>query len=170
MTTIDLYNTADVKKVREQLIKEQDGLCAITGIPTASNNFALDHKHDEEQLVRGAAHKQANAALGKLENLAVRYLYWYPEGLSQFLRVCADYIEREPDRRWRHPGWVKKANTSFNKLKESHKDVVLVALGQTKGKNSAERKKLFQKAVLTREFTYDTIRALILEVKERHED
>lgn len=168
--TIDLYNTADVKKVREQLIKEQDGLCAITGIPTASNNFALDHKHDEEQLVRGAAHKQANAALGKLENLAVRYLYWYPEGLPQFLRVCADYIEREPDRRWRHPGWIKKAGTSFNKLKEAHKDIVLVALGQTKGKNATERKKLFQRAVLTREYSYDTIRALIQEVKERDEN
>lgn len=168
--TIDLYNTADVKKVREQLIKEQDGLCAITGIPTASNNFALDHKHDEEQLVRGAAHKQANAALGKLENLAVRYLYWYPEGLPQFLRMCAEYIEREPDRRWRHPGWIKKASTSFNKLKEAHKDVVLVALGQTKGKNATERKKLFQRAVLTREYSYDTIRALIQEVKERDEN
>lgn len=168
--TIDLYNTADVKKVREQLIKEQDGLCAITRMPTASNNFALDHKHDEEQLVRGAAHKQANAALGKLENLAVRYLYWYPEGLPQFLRMCADYIEREPDRRWRHPGWIKKAGTSFNKLKEAHKDVVLVALGQTKGKNATERKKLFQRAVLTREYSYDTIRALIQEVKERDEN
>ena len=168
--TIDLYNTADVKTVREQLIKEQQGLCAITGIPTASNNFALDHKHDDEQLVRGAAHKQANAALGKLENLAVRYLYWYPDGLPEFLRKCADYIERQPDRRWRHPGWIKKVNTMFNKLKESHKDVVLVALGQTKGKNGAERKKLFQKAVLTKQFSYATIRALILELKERDED
>jgi hypothetical protein len=163
--TVDLYNTADVKKVREILIQEQDGLCAITGIPTASNNFALDHKHDEEQLVRGAAHKQANAALGKLENLAVRYLYWYPEGLPEFLRACAAYIEKKPDRRWRHPGWLKKANTLFNKLKESDKDKVLSALGQPTCKNGVERKKLFQKALLTREFKYDTIRQIIEGVK-----
>lgn len=164
--TIDLYNTADVKKVREELIKEQKGLCAITGVPTASNNFALDHRHDEEQLVRGAAHKQANAALGKLENLAVRYLYWYPEGLPQFLRVCADYIEKEPDRRWRHPMWLRKANTSFNKLKESQKDIVLLALEQPGCKNGIERKKLFQRALLTRKFSYDSIRNIINKAKD----
>jgi hypothetical protein len=164
--TIDLYNTADVKKVREQLIEEQEGLCAITGIPTASNNFALDHKHDHEQLVRGAAHKQANAALGKLENLAVRYLYWYPDGLPEFLRKCAEYIERQPDRRWRHPGWIKKVNTLFNKLKEAQKDAVLLAMKQPVGKNGVERKKLFQKAILTREFSYDTICFFINSVKD----
>lgn len=164
--TIDLYNTADVKKVREQLIEEQEGLCAITGISTASNNFALDHKHDHEQLVRGAAHKQANAALGKLENLAVRYLYWYPDGLPEFLRKCAEYIERQPDRRWRHPGWIKKVNTLFNKLKEAQKDAVLLAMNQPVGKNGVERKKLFQKAILTREFSYDTICFFINSVKD----
>lgn len=164
--TIDLFNAADVKKVREELIKEQKGLCAITGTPTASNNFALDHKHDDEQLVRGAAHKQANAALGKLENLAVRYLYWYPEGLSQFLRVCADYIEKEPDLRWRHPGWIRKINTEFNKLKESKKDAVLLALEQPSGKNGLERKKLFQRAILTRKFSYDILRSIINKAKD----
>lgn len=164
--TIDLYNTADVKTVREQLIKEQQGLCAITGIPTASNNFALDHKHDDEQLVRGAAHKQANAALGKLENLAVRYLYWYPDGLPEFLRKCADYIEREPDRRWRHPGWLKRANIMFNKLKESQKDFVLIAMEQQACKNGIERKKLFQKTLLTRQHSYDTICFLINSAKD----
>jgi hypothetical protein len=163
--TIDLYNTADVKKVREFLIEEQEGLCAITGIPTASNNFALDHRHDEEQLVRGAAHKQANAALGKLENLAVRYLYWYPDGLPEFLRKCALYIEKAPDTRWRHPMWIKKINTAFNKLKESQKDEVLKILGQPVCKNSIERKKYFQKAVLTRNFTYDMLRDIINGVK-----
>ena len=164
--TIDLFNTADVKKVREELIKEQNGLCAITGTPTASNNFALDHKHDDEQLVRGAAHKQANAALGKLENLAVRYLYWYPEGLPQFLIACAEYINKDPDRRWRHPGWLKKANTSFNKLKEGQKDAVLLELGQSECKNGVERKKAFQRALLTRSFSYDTIRETINKAKE----
>ncbi len=163
--TIDLYNTADVKKVREQLIQEQKGLCAITGIPTASKDFALDHAHDENQFVRGAAHKQANAALGKLENLAVRYLYWYPDGLPEFLRRCADYLEEEHDTRWRHPMWQKKINTLFNKLKESDKDKVLRLLGQEVCKNGVERKKAFQKAILSREFSFNVLRDTINNVR-----
>lgn len=163
--TQDLYNAAEVKKVREQLVKEQDQLCAITGIPTAPSDYHLDHAHDDDQLVRGAAHKQANMALGKIENLAVRYLYWYPHGLPAFLRACADYLERPPDKRFRHPGWIKKANVWFNKLTEPQKKLVLQELGQPPGANAKERKALFQKALLTKQHGYDTIRSTINNVK-----
>lgn len=171
MTTVDLYNTADVKKVREQLTKEQDNKCAVTGLDIPTKQHVLDHAHDDTQFVRGVLHRQVNAFAGKAENAYTRLIaWWYPNDLPTLLRECADYLEKQPDGRYRHNGWIKKINTEFNKLKEAHKDVVLVALGQTKGKNGAERKKLFQKAVLTREFTYDTIRALILELKERDEN
>lgn len=169
--TVDLYNTADVKKVREQLTKEQDNKCAVTGLDIPTKQHVLDHAHDDTQFVRGVLHRQVNAFAGKAENAYTRLIaWWYPNDLPTLLRECADYLEKQPDGRYRHNGWIKKINTEFNKLKEAHKDVVLVALGQTKGKNGAERKKLFQKAVLTREFTYDTIRALILELKERDEN
>jgi hypothetical protein len=62
--------------------------------------------------------------------------------------------------------WLKKAGTSFNKLKEAQKDAVLVALGQSAGKNGVERKKLFQKILLTRTHSYDTIRSIINNAKE----
>lgn len=171
MTTVDLYNTADVKKVREQLTKEQKNKCAVTGLDIPTKQHVLDHAHDDTQFVRGVLHRQVNAFAGKAENAYTRLIaWWYPNDLPTLLRECADYLEKQPDGRYRHNGWIKKVNTEFNKLKEAHKDVVLVALGQTKGKNGAERKKLFQRAVLTREFTYDTIRALILELKERDEN
>lgn len=169
--TIDLYNTTDVKKVRELLTKEQNNKCAVTGLDIPVKQHVLDHAHDDTQFVRGVLHRQVNAFAGKAENAYTRLIaWWYPNDLPTLLRECADYLEKEPDGRYRHNGWIKKINTEFNKLKESHKDVVLVALGQTKGKNGAERKKLFQKAVLTKQFSYDTIRALILELKERDED
>ncbi len=171
MTTVDLYNTADVKKVRELLTKEQKNKCAVTGLDIPTKQHVLDHAHDDTQFVRGVLHRQVNAFAGKAENAYTRLIaWWYPNDLPTLLRECADYLEKQPDGRYRHNGWIKKVNTEFNKLKEAHKDVVLVALGQTKGKNGAERKKLFQRAVLTREFTYDTIRALILELKERDEN
>ncbi len=163
--TQDLYTPADIKKVRELLIKEQDQLCAITGIPTARTDFALDHAHDDFQFVRGAANKHANAALGKVENIAKRYLWWYPHSLSSFLRACADYIEKAPDKRFRHNGWIKKVKTLFNKLNAKQQDSVLISLGSNPGKNPAERKKLFAKAILTRKHQFDTITSTIAEAK-----
>lgn len=163
--TQDLYNAADVKKVREQLVKEQGGKCAVTGIPTAPSDFHLDHRHDDEQLVRGALHKQSNMCLGKIENLAVRYLYWYPHGLPEFLRACADYLEKPPDKRFRHNGWLKRSQVWFNKLTEPQKKLVLQELGQPPGANAKERKALFQKVLLQRQHGYDTIRSTINKVK-----
>ena len=165
MKTKDLYTQDDVRKVRLELIKEQDGKCLITGLPTDTKDFALDHAHDDSQLVRGAVNKHANASLGKLENISKRYLWWYPHSLSTFLRQCADYLDRKPDTRFRHPGWRKKVQTAFNKLNSKQQDQVLINLGSTKGKNPAERKKLFQKALLTRKFSFDTIVNVILNSK-----
>ena len=167
MNTTDLYNTADVKKVREQLTKEQFNTCSVTGLDIPVKQHVLDHAHDETQLVRGVLHRQVNAFLGKSENAFTRLIaWWYPNDLPTLLRECADYLEKEPDTRYRHNGWIKKINTEFNKLKEAQKDSVLVALGKTAGKNATERKKLFQSAVLTKQFSYDTIRDIINSIKE----
>lgn len=166
-STTDLYNTADVKKVRELLTKEQFNTCAVTGLDIPVKQHVLDHVHDETQLVRGVLHRQVNAFLGKSENAFTRLIaWWYPNDLPTLLRECADYLEKEPDTRYRHNGWIKKINTEFNKLKEAQKDSVLVALGKTTGKNGVERKKLFQSAVLTKQFSYDTLRDIINKEKD----
>lgn len=160
--TIDLYTPADVKKVREQLIKEQSYMCALTDEPTDSKDYHLDHAHDDTQLVRGALHKQSNMMLGKIENIYIRYLsYWYPRDISSFLREAADYLDKPQDTRWRHPGWIKKIQTKFNSLPEGSKKVVLAALGQEQGGNSKQRKELFKKAVLSRKHGFKKISELI---------
>jgi hypothetical protein len=165
--TTDLYNTADVKKVRELLTKEQFNTCAVTGLDIPVKQHVLDHAHDETQLVRGVLHRQVNAFLGKSENAFTRLIaWWYPNDLPTLLRECADYLDKEPDVRYRHNGWIKKINTEFNKLKEAQKDSVLISLGKSAGKNATERKKLFQSAVLTKQFTYDTLRDIINNAKE----
>lgn len=156
--TIDLYNTADVKKVREYLTKEQNNKCLVTDLDIPVKQHVLDHNHDDTQLVRGVLHRQVNAFLGKSENAYVRLInWWYPKDLPSLMRECADYLEREPDTRYRHNGWLKKINTKFNKLKESDKDKVLLLINAGAAKNSIERKKLFQKALLTKEHSYATL-------------
>lgn len=161
--TEDLYNTADVKRVREYLIKEQGLKCALTGLPTAIRDYHTDHAHDQEQLVRGAIHKHANMLLGKIENLQVRYLkHWYKGSLSDFLRACAEYLDRPPDKRWRHTGWIRRIGIMFNKLPEPAKKKVLLELGLTNtGTNAAERKKLFQSTVLSKKYGYNALRDII---------
>lgn len=167
--TIDLYNTADVKHVRELLTKEQENKCLVTGLEIPAKQHVLDHAHDETQLVRGVLHRQVNAFLGKAENAYTRLIqWWYPNDLPTLMRECADYLEREEDDRFRHNGWIKKINAEFNKLKESDKDKLLELMNLEKGKNGIERKRIFQKGILTKEYSYDTIRQFIGEIKNEN--
>ena len=164
--TIDLYNATDVKKVREALTEEQGNIDALTKLPIESKQHCLDHNHDTMK-VRAVLARQSNAALGKIENIWTRYLsYWYPHDLPTFLEQSAEYLRKPDDDRWNHPHWIKKVNTLFNKLNESTKDKVLNALGCDKCKNATERKKAFQSAILTKQFSYDTLCDFINNAKE----
>lgn len=164
--TEDLYTAKDVERVRKFLTEEQNNCCAITSIELAPKQHCLDHAHDENQFVRGVAHRQANSALGKLEGVYTRYLsYWYPGKLSDFLRQCAAYLEQPHDERFRHNGWIKKAKTMFNALNEKQKDQVLKELGYDTGSNGKQRKEIFAKLVLDRSLGYDTIRKTIKEAQ-----
>lgn len=165
---IHLYNSAEVKKVREKLYKEQNGTDALTGLELAFKDSVTDHNH-KTQYVRGVLHRQSNAVLGKIENLHTRYLgYWYPGTLADFLRGAADYIEMKDDERYIHPGWIKRVNIEFNKLTEASKRKILKHLGCEEGANASERKRLFNKLVLSRKFTYFTLLEVLKHSKEAH--
>ena len=164
--TEDLYNVKDIARVRALLTKEQNRLSALTGLPLSKP--CLDHCHspENEQLVRGVLNSNENVALGKIENLYARYIGWWFKGTyPEFLRMVADYIERGVDRRFRHSCFIKKLNVEFNKLNESKKDEVLMLLGKNKGKNTTERKKYFNQAVMSREFGYNSVVATIKGIK-----
>ena len=171
--TEDLYTAEDVRRVRTLLYKEQQGKCALSGVAVDIKDLHCDHNHNSEQLVRGALHKQANMALGKLEGLWTRYLsYWYPSTLPEFLKASAAYLERSestPDRRFSHNGWLKKVKVWFNKLPAKKMDEVLVQLGSSPGKNLVDRKAKFAKVVLDRSLGYDTISQVIKSTKEKAE-
>ena len=164
--TQDLYTTKDIATVRALLIKEQNGVSALTGLTLSKP--CLDHCHspENEQLVRGVLNSNENVALGKIENLYARYIGWWFKGTyPEFLRLCADYIERGVDRRFRHSCFIKRLNVEFNKLSESKKDEVLLMLDKPKGKNTAERKKYFNQSVMSREFGYNSVVATIKGIK-----
>ena len=155
--TQDLYTQADIKRIRQLLYEEQQGLCALTQLPVEFKDVHLDHAHDSEQLVRGVLHKAANMSLGKIENIAVRYLYWYPYTLPEFLRQVADYLEKEKDTRYRHTDWQKRVRVMYNKLNAKQQNKVLTVLGSIEGGNVKSRKELFAKVVLDRNLGYNVI-------------
>lgn len=162
----DLRTATDVTNVRKKLLEEQQGKDACTGLPIPEGQAVLDHAHDENQYVRGVLHRQTNAAIGKIENFYSRLLaFWYPGTISDFLRQAADYLEKEHDTRYRHPGWLKKATAMFNKLSADKQKAVLLALGANVGdtKNLKERKLLFIKTIRQRTLSADTILLLLKE-------
>ena len=165
--TKDLYNAKDKTLVRELLLKEQMDKCALTGLPLDKSQSVLDHVHDDDMFVRGVISRQSNSLLGVIENGWKRYMqWWYTGTISDFLRQCAQYLEKKPDSRYRHDHWLRKVQTMFNTLSEGDKKAVLEALGQSQGGNSTERKRLFKKALNTKQFTFEQIKGLIQERKK----
>lgn len=152
-----LYTTKDVQKVREHLYEEQGGVDPITRLIIPEKQKVLDHDHST-QYVRAVLHRQTNAVLGKIENLWTRYLsYWYTGTLSDFLRGCADYIEKEHPQNYLHPSFIKKLQTNFNKLNEKQKQLVLLSFGENAGSNATQRKALFKKFILKRTHSMEDI-------------
>lgn len=158
---IHLYTTKDVAQARKILLEEQNSIDPITGLVIPEKQAVLDHDHTT-QYVRAVLHRQTNSVLGKIENLWVRYLgWWYTGTLPQFLRGCADYLEREQPRRYVHPKFQKRLQTDFNKLPEASKRSVLRLLGSSEGSNAAERKKLFASVLKSKFYTFEKVQELI---------
>ena len=163
---IHLYTTKDVQKVREKLYEEQEGVDPITGLIIPANQKVLDHCHDS-QFVRAVLHRQTNAVLGKIENLEMRYLSWWFDGtLSDFLRGCADYLDKQHEQKYLHPSFIKKLQVQFNKLNEKQKQEVLREVGEDIGCNGVQRKVIFKKFVLKRTHSMKEILDIIKEKQD----
>ena len=160
-----LYTTKDVARVRDKLKQEQNNLDPITGLEIPDKQSVLDHCHDS-QFVRAVLHRQTNAVLGKIENLWTRYLsWWYVGTLSEFLRGCADYIEKEHPKEYLHPAFIKSLQVQFNKLNEKQKQNVLSHYGLENGCNTKERRLIFKKFILKRTHSMNEILEVIQKEK-----
>jgi hypothetical protein len=160
--TIDLYTATDVKKTREKLLQSQKGLCRITEEPVVKP--CLDHAHDSNCLVRGVLSHGINIFVGQIENAYRRRVAWWCSiPLPTLLRRIADYLEK-PDKEaanYRHVSWMKRLQIDFNKLPEASKRSVLSCLGSPEGSNGAERKKLFQRVLKSKEHTFEHMQEVI---------
>ena len=161
-----LYTTKDVARVRDKLKQEQDNIDPITCLEIPIKQHVLDHDHSNHY-VRAVLHRQTNAVLGKIENLWTRYLsWWYTGTLSDFLRGCADYIEKEHPKEHLHPSFIKHLQVQFNKLNEKQKQNVLSYFGEDNGCNAVQRKLYFKKFVLKRTHSMNEILDVIKKEKD----
>lgn len=108
--TIQL-KSSQIKEIREKILNEQDGLCAICGDPAVRP--VLDHHHSKRvggtSLCRGVLCSQCNVFLAKLENNASRYGV-SKEELSNYTRKMADYLDKDHTN-FIHPSEKEKPKT-----------------------------------------------------------
>lgn len=153
-----LRSPKDVQQVREQLLKEQGGIDAITGLEIPPKQAVLDHCH-ETQHCRSALSLNSNAFEGLVFNAYKRCLSWYVDKpLPEILRRLALYLEKDYTANPYHPGWMKRVKTDFNKLSATQQDKVLVALGGQAKNNQANRKKEFQRLLKNKALGFEEIR------------
>lgn len=61
----------DIKPLREQILQEQRGLCAICHEPLVAEEAVLDHCH-KTGYIRAVLHRGCNAYIGHMENNQAR--------------------------------------------------------------------------------------------------
>ncbi len=161
-----LYTAADVRSVREDLLRKQNNTDLITGLFLAPKDAVLDHCH-KTQVVRGALHRQTNVFLGKVENAWLRYMqHWYPNNLSTFLKELSEYVDKDfGTSEYYHPGWMKRVKADFNKLTAKQQNKALELLGAQQGTNPSGRKELFSAVVLERTKGFEKIACALQQAK-----
>ena len=163
-----LYTQAEIKALREKMVKEQGGIDPILNEPS-KEPFVLDHNHSSQHC-RAALGRNSNAFEGLVTNAYKRCLSWLTDKpLPEILRNLALYLERDYTGNPYHPSWSKFVKARFNRLNSKEMKSVLEGLGRQDGKNLTERKKIFQEIVLDRKLGYEIIISAINKVKESNE-
>ena len=80
----------DIKPLREQILREQHGLCAICYEIVLPTEAVLDHCH-KTGYIRAVLHRGCNAYIGHMENNLARNLI-SPDRLANILTNFETYI------------------------------------------------------------------------------
>lgn len=89
----------DIKPLRDQILQEQHGLCAICYEPIKPTEAVLDHCH-ATGYIRAVLHRGCNAFIGHIENNQKRNLIT----AQRLERILANYqIYVNSHRLWVHP-------------------------------------------------------------------
>lgn len=82
--------TTQVASVRNSMLAQQGGRCALCQLPCSATEAVLDHDHSTGA-VRSTLHRGCNALLGKIENNYKRYGV---RSVAAFCQGVAGYLQR----------------------------------------------------------------------------
>jgi hypothetical protein len=151
-----LYTAEDIKRTREQFVKQQNGIDPILKEPFPEA-VVCDHDHVTNHC-RAALSRNVNAFEGLVTNAHKRCISWLTKKpLPDILRNLAEYLEQDYSNNPYHNHWIKSCKTLFNKLTALQQNNTLEKLGYSRGSNPKQRKDIFAKAVLDRNLGYNSI-------------
>lgn len=124
-----LRNAKEVKEFREELLKSQDGLCAVTEFPVKVG--CLDHCHKEGK-IRGVLCSEANSLEGRFMSLFKRMKVEekYQITFPQFLINMGEYLLKDNTCEPIHHKHMEDFRKSINRLK---KDEIIILLKEDFG-------------------------------------
>lgn len=96
---------AEVKPLREKLLKNQTGCCALCAQPVV-DDAVLDHCH-KTGVIRGVLHRGCNALLGKIENNMPRNRVDMGQ-LAKIAENLIKYLTADPKSEFLHPTHLSK--------------------------------------------------------------
>ena len=88
--TVKKLKQSQIKATREQMLKDNKGLCPICKRPIAPQDAALDHCH-KTGYIRDTLHRDCNSLLGKIENFIARYSIRLRD-----IDILKDYLSNVP--------------------------------------------------------------------------
>ena len=149
-----ILKQSEIKQLRGELLKRQNGLCALCG--NEIDSPCLDHSHKRNGgtgLIRGVICRGCNALLGKIENNARRNRIKGP--LSFWMCDAARYIDNSRTE-YLHPTEVKKPKklkkSSYNEVRKHFKGKGKFHEYPKSGKLTIKLKKAFEKSGIEPEF------------------
>ncbi len=159
-----LTTATDVRRFREQLIKEQNGIDLITKLPLVKP--ILEHDH-ATQKIRGVVSSTVNVWLGCLERAHSRYLkHWLDVPLPDLLEGCAEYLRLKQHDVY-HPRFIKKSLTLYMQLTSTQRSLILQQLNLPACKNDTQRKAAFKKYISKGSMDYQEILDMFEGVKSK---
>ena len=106
---------SDIRPVREQLLINQQGLCALCETPII-DDAVLDHDH-KTGIIRCVLHRGCNALLGKIENNMARNRVDIGK-LEKITGNLIGYITADLNRDLLHPTYMTSEERAMKKKKK----------------------------------------------------
>jgi len=159
MLELRQLNASEIAKIREEILKEQNGKCAICGCEiTEATGSALDHQHRTQKetlgengagLIRGVLCRNCNVMEGKIWNNSKRF--GIHENIKEWLTSLIDYLDNpnypliHPSEKPKSPSVSKRNfNILLKKIKLDASYTKKLPIYPKSSKLTQDLKKLFE--------------------------